>query len=98
MSQTQPFCPSYGSGKDLTGTSESQIIDIRKNTKQYRIVNDGLNPVYIKVGQGAITASEEDLKIPGGAIEVFTKFEDFDKLAYISPSGTTFNLIMGEGW
>lgn len=98
MSNLAPFNPVYGSGQNLTAAAATASVSIPKGTKQIRIINTGLNPGQIRIGVGAQTATAADLHIVAGAIETFTKFEDSDTLAYISAAGTTFNIMVGEGW
>lgn len=99
MSAFQPFNPKYGSGQNVTAAAASASITIPPGTKQVRIVNTGAtNAAQIRIGASPVTATAADFHIPPGAIEVVTRFEDHDTLAYISASGTTLNISMGEGW
>ena len=99
MSALQPFNPQYGSGQNLTATGTSASVTIPKGTKQVRIVNTGAtNPGQIRIGTGAQAATAADLHLAAGASIIVTKAQDHDTLAYISAVGTTFNIMMGEGW
>lgn len=93
----QPFNPVYGTGQNLTATGTSASVSLRKGPQQIRIINTGANPGQVRIGQGSQTATVADLHLIPGAVESFTKFADHDTLAYISASGTTFNIIMGQG-
>ena len=99
MSAFQPFNPKYGSGQNVTAAAASASITIPPGTKQIRIVNTGAtNAAQVRIGSGTVTATAADFHIPPGAIEVLTRFEDDNVLAYISASGTTLNISLGEGW
>lgn len=99
MSRNAPFSPKYGSGQNVTASGTSASITLAKGTKQVRVCNTGsTNPAQVRVGNGAQTATAADFHLPAGAIEVITKNEDDDTLAYISAAGTTLNVTLGEGW
>lgn len=98
MSMLAPFCPRYGSGQTLTSAAVSATASLPKGNKQIRIVNTGSNPAYVRVGNGALTATTADLYLVAGTIETFTVDQEHDVIAHISPLGTTLNVINGEGW
>ncbi len=102
MAVMQPFNPRWGSNKLLTANSSSQEQSIGGFCKSIHIENTGTtNPVYIRTGSsrnGTITATTADFRVSPGKIEVLTKPEDDDIIAYISAAGTTLEVIEGEGW
>lgn len=102
MSATQPFNPKWGSNQLLTANSGSQMATVNGQTKQIHIENTGTtNPVYVRTGQivnGTVTATTADFRVSPGTVEVITKPQDDNRLAYISAAGTTFEIIEGEGW
>jgi len=102
MSALQPINPRWGSNQLLTAAAASAQATVSGQTKQIHIENTGTtNPVYVRTGNsanGTVTATTADLRISPGTVEVFTKPQDDDKLAYISASGTTFEIIECEGW
>lgn len=99
MSALQPFNPRWGSNQSLTANSSSQRVSTSSYTKQLHIENTGTtNPVYVRVGDISVVATTADLRISPGTVEVITKFQDNAYLAYISASGTTLEVIEGEGW
>lgn len=102
MSALQPFNPRWGSNQLLTAAAASASATLSGNTKQIRATNTGAtNPVYIRTGNsanGTVTATTADLRISPGVVVVFTKPQSDDSLAYISASGTTLEIIEGEGW
>lgn len=92
------FNPAYGTGQNLTAGAASASVQVPAGPKSIRIVNTGTtNPAYVRIGSGAQTASTADLLIMPNTIEVFTKDMDHTTVAYISASGTTLNMILGEG-
>lgn len=102
MSAMQPINPKWGSNQLLTATGSSQQATVNGQTKQIHVENTGTtNPVYIRTGNsanGTITATTADLRLSPGTVEVITKPQDDNRVAYISASGTTLELIEGEGW
>ncbi len=102
MSAMQPINPKWGSNQLLTASGSSQQATVAGNTKQIHVENTGgSNPVYLRTGNsanGTVTATTADFRVSPGTVEVFTKPQDDDRLAYISASGTTFEIIEGEGW
>lgn len=102
MSALQPINPKWGSNQSLTANSGSQSAVVNGQTKQIHIENTGTtNPVYVRTGNsknGTVTATTADFRVSPGTVEVFTKPQDDDRLAYISASGTTLEIIECEGW
>lgn len=102
MAVMQPFNPSWGTNQALTANSSSQAATVRAQTKSIHIENTGTtNPVYVRTGRianGTVTATTADFRVSPGTVEVITKPQDDDRLAYISASGTTLEIIEGEGW
>lgn len=91
-----PFQPTYGSGQTLTATAVSASTTL-PTSLAVRVINTGTAAVYIRIGRGALTATTADLLLPPGICEVLTKTNNMTTLAYVSPSGTTLNVIAGEG-
>lgn len=102
MSAMQPFNPVWGSNQLLTANGGSQVAPLSKSTKQVHLENTGTtNPVYVRCylnANGTSAATTADFRLSPGTVEVITKFQDFDRLSYISASGTTLEIIEGEGW
>jgi hypothetical protein len=87
---TLPFNPSYGSGQTQ--------YSIRSGTRSICVTNTGsTNPVYVRIGQGTITATTADYIVMPSSQVSLGKFEDDNVIAIISPSGTTVNFICGAG-
>lgn len=101
MSAMQPFNPRWGSNQIVSPAAGSASITVGGQTKQIHIENTGTNPMSIRTGNsanGTVTATTADFRISPGTVEVITKPQDDDKVAYISASGTTAEIIEGEGW
>ncbi len=64
-----------------------------------RLVADtgSTNPVFVRIGQGTITATTADYIVMPSSQVSLGKFEDDNVIAIISPSGTTVNFICGAG-
>lgn len=98
MSQFAPFSPAYKTAITLSVTAASVDISIPPS-KQVRLVNLGDEVVYVVVGNGAQTATDEDFLIPPKAVEVITRREDFKNVAVLSTvTGSSVNIMAGEGW
>lgn len=101
MTMKARFSPHYGSNQVVTPGAASAAITIAAGSKQVRIVNTGANIAYVRTyrdADGAQTASAADFPIAAGARETITKDDTHDRLAHISASGTTLNVMTGEGW
>lgn len=102
MSALQRFMPTYGSGQALAPAAASAAVPINAQNKQVRVVNTGAAIAFVRtyssltVPEPAATAA--DLPIPAGASVTFSKDETHDRLAHISATGTTLQVITGEGF
>lgn len=102
MTARQPFSPAYGSGQSLAPGAVSAATPINASNNQVRIVNTGAAIAFVRtfsaVEEPGTEATDADMPIPGGANVTFTKSLSHDRLAYISATGTTLQVITGEGW
>lgn len=95
---TLPFNPSYGSGQTQTATAASAQYSIIAGTRSICVTNTGTtNPVYVRLGQGTVTATTADYIVMPSSQVSLGKFEDDNVIALISPAGTTVNFICGAG-
>ena len=95
---TLPFNPSYGSGQTKTATANSAQYSIIAGTRSICVTNTGAtNPVYVRLGQGTVTATTADYIVMPSSQVSLGKFEDDNVIALISPAGTTVNFICGAG-
>jgi hypothetical protein len=97
MTIRSPFKPHYGTNQQVSVTASSSNSAINADDKSVRIVNSGLNLTYIKVGTGAQTATSADLMLDSGNSIVIEKAMGENNIAYISASGTTLQIMTGEG-
>lgn len=81
-----------------TAISASTTV-LRQEPMQLRIYNAGPNDVFIRLGNGALTAVvATDMPIPAGAVEVFTKNAAGSVAGICAGTGTaTVYLTAGEG-
>ncbi len=101
MAAKQPFSPKYGSNQVVTPAAGSATIDIDGDCKNVRVVNTGANKGYFRIFKtedGALTASTADCCVAAGMATTVTKADGQNKLAHISAAGTTFEVMVGEGW
>lgn len=93
-----PFAPRFGAGVVVTPSSSSASSTVGLGNKCIAFTNTGANICYVRVGIGAQTATTADFPIPAGQQRIIYKGEDANTVAYISASGTTLQIIPGEGW
>jgi hypothetical protein len=101
MAAKQPFSPKYGSNQVVTPAAASATINIDATCKNVRVVNSGAAKGYFRIfktADGALTASVADFCVLPNMSSVVTKADGQDKLAHISATGTTFEVMTGEGW
>lgn len=93
--------PKYGSNQVLTAGAAALIAAIDKDNKQVQIVNTGSNKGYVRTYDSTGTvpiATVADCPVASGARVVLTKPGNHDSLSYISASGTTLEVMTGEGF
>lgn len=101
MSAKQPFSPHYGTNQILTAAAGALVANIDPVDKNVRIVNTGSNIAYIRIYASTTTAqvaTTADFPIPAGVISIITKADGQDRMSYISATGTTLQVMSGEGW
>lgn len=98
MAAFQPFNPKYTSGQTVAPAAASASITVGKGEKNVRLVNDGAANCYVRLGIAGVVATAADYLLRPGADKVITKEQDHDTLAHISATGTTLNVMVGEGW
>ncbi len=105
MTARQPFMPTYGSNQILTAGAASLTAAIPPGNKQVRIVNTGANKAYFRTFNsldGAQSATSADCPIAAGMATTVTKPDGgrdaHNAFAYISATGTTLEMMTGEGW
>ena len=81
-----------------TAASASTTV-LRQEPMQLRIYNAGPNDVFVRLGNGALTAFvATDMPIPAGAVEIFTKNAAGSVAGICAGTGTaTLDLTAGEG-
>lgn len=100
MTIRAPFKPHYGSNQVVSPAAGSASITIGKGDKTIRVRNTGAtNVMYFRTGFAAdgVTATTADVPVSPGETVYIEKPMDHDTLATISASGTTANIMSGEG-
>jgi len=101
MTIRSPFKPHYGSNQVVSPAASSATITIGKGDKTIRVRNTGAtNVMYFRTGlalDGTVTATTADVPVSPGETVYIEKPMDHDTLATISASGTTANIMSGEG-
>jgi hypothetical protein len=98
----QPFAPKYGSNQVVSAGAAALIISIDADNKQIQVVNTGSNKGYVQTYSSLTTPAPEatvaDCPVAAAGRVVLTKPMDHDRLSYISASGTTLEIMTGEGF
>lgn len=100
MAIHSPFLPRYGSNQSVTAGAASSSITIGLGSKSLLLSNTGANICYVRVynsGAGTQSATTADLPVPAGTSRVIGKDQDHGSVAVISASGTTMQVMEGEG-
>lgn len=92
-----PFYPKKGSNQSAGPSSSSNSKSLSGQEASVRVVNYGANICFVRIGKGAQTASTADTPIPAGTSIVLAKGPDEDTIAYVSASGTSIYIQLGEG-
>jgi hypothetical protein len=95
-----PFQPRYGAGQVVAPAAASAniTIDANKYNKNVCLTNLGAAVCYVRVGKGAQVATVADYPVPPNAQVVISKDQDDDSLAHISATGTSLQVLPGDGW
>lgn len=87
----------------VTPGAASATITIDGSDKQVRVVNSGAAKGYFRTFSitntpGGSAATAADFCVPAGMAATITKPDGHDRLSHISATGTTFEIMTGEGW
>lgn len=99
----QPFQPLYGSNQVVTSAATSAVVGIPsgRGADCIRVVNTGTGLAYFRtfssrdVGANSVASSADFPVPPGMASTVYTG--QHDRLAHVAASGTTLQVMVGQG-
>jgi len=97
MSILAPFQPRRGQNLTATPAASSASVSLDSQAKSVRLVNNGSNICFVRIGAGAQTATTADMPVRAGSEIVVSKGDGDDTLAHISATGTTLYIQTGEG-
>ncbi len=92
-----PFMPERGANQVVVAGAASASKSLNPNAKSVRIASIGANIAYVRIGEGAQTATTADTPILPNTAVILQKQMDDDTIAYISAAGATLNIQTGEG-
>ena len=95
--EQRPFNPARGTNQVASSGSASASVSLDKAAHSVRLVNSGSNICYVRIGEGAQTATTADMPVRAGESVIVSKGDGEDTLAHISAAGTTLNIQTGEG-
>lgn len=101
----RPFAPSYGQNQVVAPAAASAAITILANDTQVRVCNSGAAVGYFRTfnstNAGILPAlglaSAADCAVLPGTCVIVSKSMDHDRLSHISATGTTFQVMTGDG-
>ena len=92
-----PFAPRYGAGQTVATSTSSGSTTIGAGNKCLRLQNlDGTNTIYVRVTEGAGTATTADLILRPNQVIIVQKDQAFDTVSHIA-SASTPNLRIEPG-
>jgi len=97
MSIKAAFQPRRGQNLTETPAASSASVTLDSQAKSVRLVNNGANVCFVRIGAGAQTATTADMPVRAGSEIVVSKGDGDDTLAHISATGTTLYIQTGEG-
>jgi hypothetical protein len=101
MTIKQPFMPHYGANQVLTAGATAAPFSVPIGGKQLRVVNTGTNKAYFRTYSSmtspAPVASAADYPVPAGLGCVVSRI-GHDMISVFSASGTTLEVMPGEGF
>jgi hypothetical protein len=100
MSVQAAFNPTYGSGVTVSPGVASASSTIGFGAKALVITNLSSTVVsYVRVGEGAQTATAADYPVLPSTQIVLSKAQDQNTVAYIAPAGGgSIHIMAGEGY
>lgn len=100
MAVHSPFVPHFGTNQILTAGASALFATIVKVDKSVRVVNSGAQAAYFAIYDSTAqtyVASTKDVFLAAGQSIIVTSSMTQDSISYISASGTTLQVMTGEG-
>ncbi len=99
MTTFQPFNPHYGSGVTTSVGVTSTTVNIPPNTPTICITSKNAVLCYVRVGEGAVTATTADYPIPPNQQMTITRDPLHTVVAVIAPAGGgDLHIMAGTGF
>lgn len=97
MSIKAAFQPRRGQNLTATSAATSASVSLDSQAKSVRLVNNGANVCFVRIGADAQTATAADMPVRAGSEIIVSKGDGDNTLAHISAAGTTLYIQTGEG-
>lgn len=95
------FRPHYGTNQVLAPAAASAVANLDKTDECVQVVNTGAAIGYFRTYSSltvpAPAATVADCPVNAGATVYVRKGQEHDRMAFISATGTTFQVMTGEG-
>lgn len=89
---------SAGQSIRLAVSSAGERTNVMQSSPQCRVYNEGPGAAMIRYGVGDVNASDDDLMMPAGLVEVHTKYNNSVLAAKCAPGeSTVLRIIVGSG-
>ena len=99
--EARPFGPQFGSNQVVTLVAGvAQMRTLSSDSTAIRVLNSGSGDLYIRAyssQSGAPVASTADYPILSGMVSTLTIGAAFDRISMLSTSGTTAQVMTGQG-
>lgn len=95
---TDSFQPAYGSGITVSPAGTSASSTLGAGSENIVVTNLGSVTVYVRVGEGAQTATVADYPVLAGTQVSLSKGRTENTVAYLAASGTgSLHIVPGRG-
>lgn len=99
MADLATFAPAYGQGVTVAPGAATASVTIPQGSRSLVLTNLGSTVCYMRVTQGASSATIADYPVTPGAQVSISKAQVSDTVSYICPGGTTsLHIISGDGF
>lgn len=99
MADLATFAPAYGQGITVAPGAATGSTLIGLNSRSLCLTNLGTFTCYVRVTQGASSATIADYPVIAGGQVSISKSQQGDTVSYISPGGaTSLHIIPGDGF
>jgi len=98
MTTFSPFKPAFGTNQSVSPAASSARVALKNlDNRSLFLNNSGSNICYVRLGDSSVVATAADCPVIPGSYLFIERGLDTTSIAYISASGTTLDIMQGEG-